>query len=271
MKLNYRDKVILGVFLAIVIVVAGYLALIKGKTADIKSHKSTLSTKQSEESKVKAQIARIPGLKEDITTSAKEANDITKNFVKMANVQNTPTLDQYMQHYADKNGIRLDSLELTGMTDTALEYYYIEPLEVGEDLRTVSDLSGKLQANYDEENAEKNQLENRETETLIQTQYAFTAHGTKEHLWNFMSDIENCKEAIIINELHFALREEEEEEEEEDTEEATVASDEEEEEKQLYITNFEDDTELDIQVVISLYSVYDAQAPALELSTEEAE
>ena len=269
MKLNYRDKVILGVFLAIVIVVAGYLALIKGKTADIKSHKSTLSTKQSEESKVKAQIAQIPGLKEQITDDAEEASKLTKNFVKMANVQNTPTLDQYMQHYADKNSIRLDSLELTGMTETTLDYYFIEPLDLADDLRTVSDLSGKLQERQNEANAEKEQLESRDVETVIQTQYAFTAHGTKEHLWNFMSEIENCKEAIIINEPHFGLREEEEEEE--DTEEATVASDEEEEEKQLYITNFEDDTELDIQVIISLYSVYDAQAPALELSTEEAE
>jgi hypothetical protein len=187
----------------------------------------------------------------------------------MANVQNTPTLDQYMQHYADKNSIRLDSLELTGMTETTLDYYFIEPLDLADDLRTVSDLSGKLQERQNEANAEKEQLESRDVETVIQTQYAFTAHGTKEHLWNFMSEIENCKEAIIINELHFGLREEEEEEE--DTEEATVASDEEEEEKQLYITNFEDDTELDIQVIISLYSVYDAQAPALELSTEEAE
>ena len=42
MKLNYRDKVILGIVLAIAILLAGYFMLIKPKNEDIKSNKATL-------------------------------------------------------------------------------------------------------------------------------------------------------------------------------------------------------------------------------------
>lgn len=271
MKLNYREKVILAIFLAALIIIVCFVALIKPKNASIKSHESTLKTKQSEEQKVKDQIAKIPVLKTSITDTAAEAKKIVKEFVKKSNIEGSTDLDIYMQHYADENHIRLDKLEVTSLDDGTLDYYYIDYGDIGSKLRENADLSGNLQAEQDKLSAEKNQLDERNDVDLFHTQYGFNAHGTKKDLWNFMSAIENCKESIIIDEVSFSLRKNDEDEDEDkeneegEKDEAAKA----EEEAALYMTNFEDDTELDIRMVISLYTVYDAQEPAIGSTTDE--
>lgn len=48
MKLNYRDKVILAVVLALIVLIGGFFGLIKPKSNEIKENKATLAARQAE-------------------------------------------------------------------------------------------------------------------------------------------------------------------------------------------------------------------------------
>ena len=56
MKLNYRDKVILGVVLAVLILLLGFFFLIKPKNEEIQEDEQTLATKQAEQADLEARI-----------------------------------------------------------------------------------------------------------------------------------------------------------------------------------------------------------------------
>ena len=271
MKLNYRDKVILGVVLAIAILLAGYFVLIKPKNEDIKSNKSTLSDLEKTEKEYKQRINQIEPLKEGIKETVNETNKITKHFVPIDDVNNTVKLDRYMQHFAVENDIRIINLAVGDMTDSTISYYYMErSQDIGSGLREFADINGQYQAAIDAKNAEKQLLSEREPGSVLKTQYGVTARGTKENLWKLMDAIEKQDKTIIIDSVDYSLVKEDEEKATEDKQPATdnegnpveppTFSEGEESEYQLILP----EDEVEIRLVISLYSVYDLPQPDVE-------
>ena len=102
MKLNYRDKIILGVLLAFVIMLAGFFLLIKPKYTDIKDHKASLEKVQQEKKEVDDKIAEIKPLKEKIKSTYDATMKLTDDFVEYNDIYNASKLDQYMQHFAEE-------------------------------------------------------------------------------------------------------------------------------------------------------------------------
>ncbi len=270
MKLNYRDKVILGIFLAFLILVVGFFTLIKPKNAEIKADKKTLETKQAEQAEVKQKIAQIEPLQDTITETVDETNKITVKFVEKEKVENPKLLDEFMQHFADDNKIALTSLDVSDMTETTLGYYYMTVADIGSGLRQYVDIDGNLQEEADKEQAEQNQLSQRTQETVLQTRYGISAKATKEDLWNFVDAINKYDDTLKIESLSYSLSEDENNDnaapetppaEGEEGQPTTPQPTEETDTDQIDILPTD---MVDITMVVSLYSVYDMPMPNIE-------
>ena len=179
MKLNYRDKVLLGVGLAIFILIIGFIFLIKPKNEEIKEDEKALTAAQEEQADLEARIAKIEPLKTSIDDVYNETSKLTADFVPMSDVNESQKLDQYMQHLAEEAGVRIDELNVSYPKEKELGYYYLEYEDLVSDMRNSADLNGGYAEAYDETFAEQNALSERNVETLIQTQYGIKVTGTR--------------------------------------------------------------------------------------------
>ncbi len=198
MKLNYRDKIILAVILALAILLGSYFGLIKKKTQEIKDNQAKLETLNNEKDEIDQKINMIPSLKDKITEVYNETNELTKIFVDKEKIDGTDELDMYMRKYADENKIKILSLEVKNPEVKSFKYYYQETKDTDEKLRKAADLNGDLEANYQAQTAESSALKARTVESVLETQYGVSLEGTKEQLWNYLEAIKNVNEAINI-------------------------------------------------------------------------
>lgn len=202
MKLNYRDKVILGILLAVVIAIAGFVGLIKPKNEEIKEDEALLATKQEEQADLEARIAKIQPLKTNIDETYEETNKLISDFIPLSEIDTEVEVDKYMQHYAEECGVRIENLEISANKETAIDYYYLESEGLpSQDMRDMADLNGDYAIEDAEKNAESNSLSQRNVETIIQSQYGVKVTGTKEALWNYLKAIEELKKTIIVNQV----------------------------------------------------------------------
>ena len=243
MKLNYREKVILGILLAAVILIAGFVGLVKPKTQDIEDDTALRETKRAEQAEVENKIAQIEPLKKKIDTKYQETNKLAEDFVPMEEINSTFALDQYMREYAEESEVKILKLEVSDLGSQVLNYYYFTPEILSEDLFAASDLNGDSQAAFDELSAESNSLSERTEEEVVGTEYAVKVKGTRENIWAYMQAIEDIGDARIISSVKFQdysfgeLMDE------------TVA---------------EGEGETEVDFVISFYSVYEMAKPNTE-------
>ncbi len=292
MKLNYRDKVILGIVLAVLILLLGFFFLVKPKNEEIKADEKTLSEKQEEQADLEARIAKIEPLKEDINNVYDETSKLTADFIPIADVNETQKLDQYMQHLAEEAGVRIDELNVSYPKEQSLDYYYLEYEDLVSDMRDSADLNGGYAESYNQTFAEQNALSERNVETLIQTQYGIRVTGTKEAVWKYMKAVEELKKTLLINQVEiedysFGANKAEEEQQsagenaeepanpeeggetpteaagtEAGTEtEATTEAETPEPAQAPAELTIDDANTSSVKIVISLYSVYDMQKP----------
>lgn len=247
MKLNYRDKVVLGILLAIVILLAGFFALIKPKMKEIKENKARLEKLEEEKEKIEAQIAEIPGLKEAITKLYQETNKEVKLFVEPEKIENARLMDQYMQKFVENNELRITSVSCSDISTSSIGFYYFTKTFAGEDILSMADLNGERIADHRKQQAEQNALSSRSSENVLGSTYNVTVKGEKEKIWDFLSEIEEQDKAIIINSVSYtnvSITDEEDE---------TANMSEEDKEKNMPTASFN----------ISVYSLYELSEPDL--------
>lgn len=202
MKLNYRDKVILGILLAVVIAIAGFVGLIKPKNEEIKEDEALLIAKQEEQADLEARIARIEPLKNNIDDTYEETSKLIEDFIPLSEIDTAMEVDQYMQHYAEECGVRIDNLEISANKESTIDYYYLESDGMpSQSMRDLADLNGDYAEQDAKDNAESNSLSQRNVETIIQSQYGVKVTGTREALWNYLKAIEDLKKTVIVNQV----------------------------------------------------------------------
>lgn len=249
MKLNYRDKVILGIVLAVAIVIAGYFALIKPKNEQIKNDSDKLDSLEVTEKDYKQRIAQIDPLKTTINEIVSDTNKITSNFVEKEKINNPVLLDRYMQKFAVDNEVRLTSLAVGDMTESPINYYYMEGSDIGSGLRALADINGDYQKEVDKKNAEPNQLSARPVTNALTSQYGIEFKCTKENLWKFMDKIADYDKTVIINSVSYTRAKEDEN----GNQPAEGQNNKDDSENQ----RIEPEDEIEGKMIISLYSVYD--------------
>lgn len=289
MKLNYRDKIILGIVLAVIILIAGFVGLIKPKNEEIKTDEATLTTKQEEQADLEARIAKIQPLKDDIDQVYEDTAKLTSDFIPLSDINNTDKLDQYMKHYAEESGVRIDNLEVSQPKEFSLDYYYTDQTILASDMVNMADLNGDYEKAQNDILAESTALSQRNVETVIQTQYGIRVTGTKEALWKYLKAVEELKKTMMVNQVSisdYSFGADSAEEtssqtptpENTDEQNPTENSEQPADENQTPETNTDtpapaqapevltiDDADTSsIQIVISLYSVYDMPKPNTE-------
>lgn len=282
MKLNYRDKVILGIILAVIILIIGFVLLIKPKNEDIKMDKATLATKQEEQADLEARIAKIEPLKDNINETYEETAKLTADFIPLGDVNTVTKLDKYMQYYAEESGVRIDNLEVTSPKEASLDYYYDDDTSVlASDMLSMADLNGEYSEAQNEMLAESTALSQRNVETVVQTQYGVKVTGTKEALWAYLQAVKDLEKTMIVNQVSitdYSFGADSAEENSQQTPAEETVTDENAE--QPVDNNADAETPVpaqapetitidnsntsSIQIVISLYSVYDMPKPNTE-------
>lgn len=202
MKLNYRDKIILAVVLALAILALSYFGLIKKKSQEITDNKARLADLKSQQEEIQQKIDMIPTLKQKIQAVYDDTNNITSIFVDRKNVEGTAILDQYMRKFADENKVRIVELEAKNPQVENIEYYYYEMDDEEKELRKAADLSGSLEADYKVLSAENDALSARNVESIIRTQYGIKVVGTKDEIWAYLKAIKDYDEAITIDSVN---------------------------------------------------------------------
>ncbi|MDO4863961.1 MAG: hypothetical protein Q4A05_07315 [Ruminococcus sp.] len=258
MKLNYRDKIILGALLAFVILLAGFFLLIKPKYSDIKSDKAALTAAEQERDDVDAKISEIPRLQENIKNTYDATMKLTGDFVAYNDMYNARKVDQYMQHFAEDCEVKIVNLNASDIGTAGLDYYYFTPTFIGEDLLTAADLNGDRQAANAEAAAESNTLKDRTKETILGGTYSISVTGTKEAIWKYLEAIEKQDKTIIINSvsLNGVIIDVDAYKAQMDALEIELSEEQE--------AALEDDAEVSAQFNITLYSVYDLSEPNVE-------
>lgn len=250
MKLNYRDKIILGILLAFVILLGGFFLLIKPRYNDIKDNQATLENVRKEKKEVDDKIAEIKPLKENIKKTYDNAQTLADDFVEYNDIYNGRKIDQYMQHFAEECEVKITNLSVAEPSTKNLDYYFFKTNRVGEDQLKKTDINGNVQKMLDEEKAESDALTARNKESVIFASYNIKVDGDKENIWNYFKALEEQKETMIIDSVslqNVVISEEAAK----DLAAAAAAAGVEEEKASAQIT-------------ISLYSVYDMDEPNLE-------
>lgn len=247
MKITYRDRIIIGVLLAIALLLAGFFLLIKPQIDDMKDNKAKLSKVQSSQAEVDKKIAEIDGIKDDINESYDKGIGFTKTFVDYNSFYAQTKLDQYMQSFAEEAEVKILDLSAGEMTESTLDYYYFTPKMVGEDAMKSADINGAQQKLWNEDKAESDSLSERTAENVVQAEYKITVEAEeKENIWKYMELLEKQKETILINTVQLKNIEIKERKD--------VEVDEEEEEL-LPTATF----------IVTLYSVFEMDQPYLEM------
>lgn len=247
MKITYRDRIIIGVLLAISLLLAGFFLLIKPQIDDMKANKEKLSNVQSSQAEVDKKIAEIDGIKEDINESYDRGIGFTKTFVDYNSFYTQTKLDQYMQNFAEEAEVKILDLSAGEMDESTLDYYYFTPKIVGEESMKNADINGAQQKLWSEDTAESDSLSERTAENVVQAEYKITVEAEeKENIWKYMEILEQQEETILIKTVQLKNIE---------IKERKDAEVDEEEEELLPTATF----------IVTLYSVFEMDEPYLEM------
>ncbi len=264
MKLTYRDKVILAIVLAVAIFVGGFFGLIKPKRQDIKDNQTTLETLEKEKKEIERKIKRIEKVDENIHKTYKDSKANTAVFVDEEKIDETRLLDEFMYKYAENAHVKVTELKTDRIASSALNYYYEPYVEVATALRENADINGTFREKVAKEGADSSYISSRGVENIMSTRYGITCEGTKAEIWKYLSEIEDIDSAVIITSLGLSKVEDEDENKKATpagagNENAQQQPEEETDDDQP--ENWEDDTILEANIVIQLYSVYEMEEP----------
>lgn len=263
MKLTYRDKVILAIFLAALILIAGFVALIKPKRAAIADNKDKLTVVEDEKTQIENRIATIKPLQDDIEEVHKKAEDRGKIFVTKTDIDQTTLLDKFMQEFANKCEVRITELRVDDIAAGALSYYYKPYSEVATALRESADINGSLLDQVNAEREESDLIAGRAVETVMSTRYGISITGTKENVWKYLDEIYNYDEAVIVSAFGFERSAKNDEENQQGQQPAAAAANQAQNDEKK-AQKIDMDTIIDADLVIQLYSIYNMPKPDVE-------
>ncbi|MCI1268917.1 MAG: hypothetical protein LKG21_03340 [Ruminococcus sp.] len=196
MKLNYRDRIIAMVLIAIVILIGGFFGLIRPKSKDITESQAARTQKQEEWDALDQKIKQNPILEKAIMNTYEDSQKLVADFP--AEQDFAYQLDQYMQPIMDKCNLQVSDMEAGDSNTTTLNYYFVTPKVLDSALIDAADINGKKAEAANAKTDQNTVLSERTAETVISRQYGVTVKGTKQNLWKFLDEMKNLNKAIVI-------------------------------------------------------------------------
>ena len=262
MKLTYRDKIILAIILAIAVLLLGFFALVKPKYKDIQDNQTKLETLEKDRAAKQALINQIPGLKEDITKIYNDTNKITKMFVPVKAVQDPENVDKYMIEVAEKNKLKVTSINVASASISEIPYYFNTPTDNYGEARVGADLNGKIQDEINKDKEESAALTVRPKSRILETRYGITLTGTKVNIEKYLNDLKNSGKAINVSSISlgdFTFGKQAAKEANTEMPDSPDG-----EEVKIDVGGKEISNATQAQIVISIYSVYEMDQPNLD-------
>lgn len=211
--MSYRDKMIILVISIIIILVAGFFALIKPKYDTLVADTATYETTKTEWDGIQQKLDAIPTLKDTITKAYNTAKADADLFINtsMGEVNDTfatdrvnYVIDQYVQPAIDESNLK--TLEMTfgtaGMVN--MEYYYYTPNVVTYSLLEAADLNGNYAEIVSDELMTQTIFTERESAEMIAQNIAVHVKGTRENLMTFLDKIKEDENAILVDKVEIA-------------------------------------------------------------------
>ncbi len=205
--MSKRDKMIIIIMTIIVILVAGFFAMIRPKYRQLVADTETFVATQTEWQGIDAKLNAIPGLKDSITEAYNKSNktaqlfvnevfaDVTKNYSdEKANV----VADEHIQPAIDESSLMVNSMDISGVTAQDIEYYYYTPNVVTYSLLEAADVNGNYANEISDLLLNSMVLDETATAEVMTNTVNLRMTGNKESLMLFLDAIKNDKNAILV-------------------------------------------------------------------------
>lgn len=212
--MSYRDKMVILVISIIVILVAGFFALIRPQYNKLVADTNTYESTKTEWDGIKQKLDAIPKLKETITDTYNTAKADAGIFVNDAfgdevnDTFNTRKvnyiMDQYIQPAIDESNLKVSGFSFGSAGTVNMEYYYYEPNVVTYALLEAADVNGNYAETLTDELLTQTTIEEKETAELLGQNIALSVEGTKENLMTFLDKIKESDDAILVESVNIS-------------------------------------------------------------------
>jgi len=206
MRLNYRDKIILLVFIVLLIIIVFVAVPIKVTKDKIKLNEVAYEKVNEIKEDYEKKIEQIPILEKRITNVYEEAAPLSDIFIEPMEPYKR---DQYMQKFFEENKAEIVSTSSIPLSkETELSYSYYIPHVVNYPILEAAEMNapGSLLKEMDESRANYigralilNQIEPQEVEM---SQMITTIKVKKEDLMTFIDAVKNASNGIRIEEIN---------------------------------------------------------------------
>jgi hypothetical protein len=208
--MSYRDKMIILIISIIIILVAGFFALIRPTYDTLVTDTSTYESTKTEWDGIKQKLDAIPTLKETITTAYNDANKDASIFVNDAFGDYKDSLqtehvsylvDKYIQPAVDTSQLVVAEMAIGTAGSTNMEYYYYTPNVLTYALIEAADINGNYAQKASDALATSTLIEERQAAELLATNIDLSVAGQRENLMAFLDAIKADKNAILVDKV----------------------------------------------------------------------
>lgn len=206
-EMSYRDKMILVIITAIIILAVGFFALIRPKYNTLVADRDIYESTKTEWESIDEKLKQIPVLQNSIKTEADSAKKVAELFVNDAfetvndtfdNVKANLVLEQYIQPMIDESELEVSSYTIDGIDSQRLEYYCYVPDVLTYSLLESADINGNYAKQVSDLLKQSNYLKEKETAEVMANTVVMEMKGTKENLMMFLDKIEKDENAILV-------------------------------------------------------------------------
>lgn len=201
MKLSYREKIILIVFVVAITLIAGFFIVIKPAIETNTKYKADLVAKQTQQAEIDQKIADAEGLKDKIIKAYNDTKDISAFFLPE---MDTYKVDQYLTPYCAKNNLIISSLELESATPEQVVAYSYQINDIFYSLKDTADINAEVPKPVDAtaQPAETTAASvSTSPDTLAVSNVSISVSGKLDDIIKFANDIKAIDKSVIITSL----------------------------------------------------------------------
>jgi len=212
-EMSYRDKMILIIISIVVVLAAGFFALIKPKYQTLVADKATYEATKADADDVQRKMEEIPVLQSTIKDTYNAAKSVAAMFVNTAFGEENDTLivdnaqyhlGQYIQPALDESKLKVTSLEITPPVAQVVDYYYYTPNAVTYSLLEAADVNGNYEAKVNDALEVESILSERQTAEVMVSNMSISASGKREDIMTFIDKMKEDQNAIAITSLNIS-------------------------------------------------------------------
>lgn len=211
--MSSRDKMVLIIITIIIILVAGFFALIRPTYNNYMTDIDIYNSTKAEWDGIDQKIQAIPGLKETITNLYNDASKDAKVFVNEAFKEvndgytvekNNIAVDEHIQKPIDECNLVVRTLSFSGATAGNISFYYYTPNVITYALIESADINGNYAADISELLYTSAVIGAKQSVGVMTNTVSLTARGTRANLMDFLDMIKDDKNALLVNSVNIS-------------------------------------------------------------------